>query len=207
MRSILKIRQPKNAAHIYWEHAMKTVFAFSGTFALLFFGPLFMAAGSRGGSQREAAVDRSLGILGWLFEHPEVQVSICLLVVVIYNITIIRKNSRKNYLVSFDIDGPRGVLGLTNLYYKTTEEIEILIENLEYEVQIKSVDKREKTSALKFFDTKSGNEIAVIKPRYILWNTQVKDVKKALWELDQLGVKKTKSKKNASSFIGFLFPN
>jgi hypothetical protein len=206
MKSILRINPPKNAAHIYWEHAMKSVFAFSGTFAVLFFAPLFLAAGSGTGERREAAIDRSLGILGYLLEHPEVQVSICLLVVIIYNITIFVKNSRKNYLVTCKTDGKIAVLGLTNLFYKEVEEKEVLIDNLEYVVEIKVVDDHEKTNAIKFYNNKSGENVAVIKAGYIIWNDQVEDVKKALWEFDKLGVQKSKSKKKIGSVLGWIFP-
>ncbi|MEZ4924490.1 MAG: hypothetical protein R2780_15080 [Crocinitomicaceae bacterium] len=51
MSEILKITKPKDNSHIFWSHAIKSVLAFSGTFAILFFVPLILGASSSRHSQ------------------------------------------------------------------------------------------------------------------------------------------------------------
>lgn len=206
LKNILTIKQPRNAMHIFWEHAMKSVFAFSGTFALLFFGPMFLAAGSSDGQGvDDATADTTLNFIGYMLEHPAVEVSICLFVVLVYNITIAVKNARRNYLVIIDVNDGHVQLGLTNSYYKTVEQIEIPINNLEYQIIKKSSELSGKTSRVKFFNNRTGSLIAIIQMDYIIWEAQVKDIKKALVKLDELGVKRGKTQESSFSIIGKLF--
>ncbi len=204
MPVLLKIKRPEDSTHIIWEHIVKSVFAFSGTFALLFFGPMFLFSGSSKGGQE--STESALRIIGFLLEHPLLQISICVLIVVVYNINIAKKNSKGHYLVTLTTNNNIAKMGLTNLYYKTITEIEIPIKDLKYNVQTKPSELEGKSTIINFFDHRTGNKIAVLKPYHIIWVNQIKHIKKAIGELNKLGVKGTKSKKSSFSVIGWLFP-
>lgn len=192
MNKILDIKAPEGNKHIVWEHLMKSVFAFSGMFALLFFGPMFLESGGRRrslGDGKGIAYD----FLIYLISHPEIQFLICVLAVIAYNIYLVIRNTRSKYVVSLNLVDSTIEIGMTNLYYKNTITKDLPISDLSYTIESKKDSSNEKKQTLKFVDKSTGKVIGVIKPKHFIWNEQVPQVKKALAELTQLGVKKGKA--------------
>jgi hypothetical protein len=205
MNSILKIHKPENTVHILWEHILKSALAFTGTFALLFFGPLLLSGKSRSRHHGNTDNDPGLLFIKFIIEHPEIQFGVSILAVLIYNLIIIKNNSKKNYAVSIDIDNYMVIIGKTNLYYKEVENVSLPLENLTYTLVTKTSDAGEKQSTLRFIDKTNRKIIAAIKPSHIIWNNQVRDIRLALRELDSLGVNKDEHNSTYTSVLGSLF--
>jgi len=203
--SILKIEPPPNISHIVWEHAMKTVIAFIGTFSILFFGPLFLSASSRDQSYgKEGTTDWSINFLGYLIEHPEVQIGICAAVVLIYNGWIIFKNSKRNAVISIENLGSTLKFGLTNLYYRKVSFLEINIDAITLESHVKSLESDEWTE-LRFNNKKTGEIVGIIRPQHVLWTNKIKELNAALRMLDKLDIGCQIIKKPYGSIIGWFF--
>ena len=205
MKSILQIHKPENSSHIIWEHLIKSALAFSGTFALLFFGPLLLSAKSRRRPYRDEDTSLELDIISYLLEHPEVQIGLCILAVIIYNVYIISKNSKRKYAVSISQDGDNLSIGISNLYYKTVTEHRLPIKDLAYEIKTKTSDAGEKQSTLRFIDRSKNREIAIIKPSHILWSKQIRDIRDSLKKLDSLNVIREEHNSTYTSVLGSLF--
>ncbi len=201
MQNILKIKKPTNSSHIVWEHLLKSVLGFTGTFALLFFGPMMLSARTHSRDSDSFGIQ----IIQFLFTHPEVQISLCILAVLIYNIIIFTNNSKFKYLVRIDLDEKLINIGVTNLYYKTVKYIYVTQEELEYEVITNTTDIGGKESILNLIDKKTRTIIATILPTHIIWCDQLRDIKFALSELKKIGISKTtKSVVKKSLLLGLI---
>jgi hypothetical protein len=203
MKSILDIRKPKNAIHIFWEHLIKSALAFTGTFAVLFFGPLILSSRRRVG--RDSENDPGLNFIEFMFEHPEIQIGACILAVLIYNVSIAIKNSRKKYVVGLQLNQSELSIKITNLYYKEVETISTPLENLEYIIRTRNSDDGDKQSSLEFVNKETSTTIGLIKPSHIIWSDQIPAIRSALSELRKLGVEKKVQKSNHRSLGGAFF--
>lgn len=205
MKNLLKIHKPENSVHILWEHLIKSALAFTGTFALLFFGPLLLSGKSRSRHHGNNDNDPGLLFIKFIIEHPEIQVGVSVLAVLIYNLIIIKKNISRKYAISVDISDDTVIIGKTNLYYKDVANASLPLKNLTYEIATKTSDAGEKQSTLRFIDKTNREVIAIIKPSHIIWSNQVRDIRNALKELDSLGVKKEEHNSTYTSVLGSFF--
>mgnify|MGYP003648720552 CR=1 FL=1 len=199
---LLTIPLPKDKSHIFWEHAMKTVFAIVGTFALMFFGPMFIAAGS---SKTRANDDLALNFVGFFLERPALQFSICFIVAIIYNILVYRKNKKANNIVGIKIHDQTVELEMNNLIFNHPTQITIPLNQLAINIVSKSNDFSGKTKTLGFIDTTNGKSIGCIKADHFIWNKHVKAIRSALVALNKLGVEIKKVSKLSPSIMESVF--
>ena len=200
--NLLQIPPPKNKSHIIWEHAMKSVFAMAGTFALLFFIPLF-AGGKNSGRGRSN--DWAIDFIVYMAKHPAIQVGICVLVALAYNIYIFYTHKKRNYVVGLSSMDEKVALTLTNLYYQRTVTLVVPLKNLEYKVITKTSDIDGKTTNIHFVEKDSQNIVGVIKPGHVIWSKHKKPIMEALYQLHLLGVKSTRVKKGGQSSVETFF--
>lgn len=203
MKKILQIPRPIGVKHIFWEHAMKSVFAFSGMFALLFFGPIFLESKVSHHSRNED--DLPVQFLFYLIEHPEVQFLLCFLGVLVMNFYLIFKNSRKKFIVEMEANNTHVLFGKTSLYYRKIVEVKIDIAHLEYLIHTKKSDSNEKTQTLQFIDKSTGDLVGIIKPSHHLWSDELVQIRSSLAILENLGVTKRNAESETSSAGGMIF--
>jgi hypothetical protein len=87
---ILDVSSVFKKEYMIWDHAMKTVFAFIGTYAILMFGPMFASSG-----RRDSATDMFEYLM---IDHPEYSISIAFAVALILNLSTLSKNIKKVHL-------------------------------------------------------------------------------------------------------------
>lgn len=203
MKIILDIPRPIGVKHIFWEHAMKSVFAFLGMFALLFFGPLLLEGKTNRHSQSND--DLPIQFLFYMIEHPEIQYLLCFLAVLVMNLHIIYKNSRKNFIVKIEVNDTQVKFSKASLYYRKIEEQKIKTTQLEFLIKTKTSDADEKKQTLQFINKSNGRIIGIIKPSHHLWNDQLIQIRTALYTLKNLGISKKNTISNYTSVLGSLF--
>ena len=194
LKTILKITQPKNSAHHVWEHLLGSVLAFVSAYIFL----IYIAA-------KLSQTDSEKNLGESLIEHPINMISISLLVVIGYNCYLILRNTRKNYIVTIEVEGELIRFGLTDLYFRKTKLIEFPIKTIGYEISTKKSDGYGKNSTLIFIKKKDIKVFGIMKSNYIIWNDQLLDIRNALIELANLGVVKNKHKTSYRYFLGFVF--
>lgn len=140
-----------------------------------------------------------------VFENPLYLVASCLLVVIGYNCYLIIRNTRKNYIVTIEVEGELIRFGLTDLYFRKTELIELPIKAIGYDIRTKQSDSDGKKSTLIFINNQDIKVVGIMKSNYIIWNDQLLDIRNALIELANLGVVKNKHKTSYRYLLGFVF--
>ena len=180
--NILNIPKPKKRMYLVWEHVMKTVFAMSGTFALLFFGPFLLGAKSSSRHRGDGTEELSLNIIGYFVTHPFAQLTICLVVALIVNIYIIYQNRKRKYVFTIELDENNYKIGLSNLFYRNTEVIEINKEALIIDIIQKKVE-NDKWTKYKIKNAQTHEIIGEIDPRHVLWSDHKKELKSAFKNL------------------------
>lgn len=196
---LLTIPKPKSKSYIYWEHAIKSVFAFVGTYALTIFGPLL--AGGKSRHNRDGSTD----LLVYFLEHPLLTFGLCVFVTVAYNIYIFSSNKKSNYIVGIQQLENSVAFSLTSIYYKKTQSVSVPLENLEVKVVTKTSDISGKTITIQFIEKETQNWIGIIKPGHTIWSKQKKAIMEALYQLHTLGVKSSSVKKGGKSSVEALF--
>ena len=181
-KTILEIPPPKDNKHIFWEHTMKSVYAFVGMFALLFFGPLMME-GRRRGDKGEGP---GAHFLHYMVDHPEVQFAVCAAAVIAYNIYVVFRNSPTKFVVSIRIKDDLIEVGLTNLYYKKVITKSVQLSDFYYVIDTQKVGEKEKKQTLKLIDGSTSNVIGIIKPSYFIWEKHLTQLKGAIQEMKKL---------------------
>lgn len=203
MNTILNIKTPKNNSHIYWEHAIKSAVGFVGTFILLFFGPMFLSG--RRSYHGDSENNLTYIILTFLLEHTEVHIGASILVALIWNILIIRSNSKIHYVKRISYDEKHVQFELTNMYFKKTTAASIPIEDLEYELRTKNSDDGDKNTTLVFVNKKTKEIIGMIKPSHPNWSKQLREIRESLTELRNLGIEKKSVHTVRRTFTEFIF--
>lgn len=204
MLSLLEIEPPKDKKYLIWEHAIKSVFAFSGTFALLIFMPLFIAAKSKT-KHNNLESNYSADFIIYLSQNPLVAVFICGFITFFYNLKILYNNSQKIHVIGIRVKGDDIYFDKTNVRFQGLEETSLLLNDLYYEIRTKTVDESSKTQKLTFYEKKTNKVIGVIQPDHLLWNKHIKNIRYALIELSKLGVEKKTSQKNTNSMASQFF--
>ncbi len=138
-------------------------------------------------------------------ENPLYLVSSCMIVVIGYNCYLIIRNTRKNYIVTIEVEEELIRFGLTDLYFRKTKSIELPIKTIAYEIHAKQSDGDGKKSTLIFINNQDITVVGIMKSNYIIWNDQLLDIRNALIELANLGVVKNKYKTSYRYFLGFVF--
>ena len=202
MKNILQINQPKNSSHFLWEHILGSTVWFVGTYATLFFGPLILS--SRKHSHYSDS-DLGLSFMTFMLEHPEIQIGISTIVAFIYNIFIVKKKQKKEYIFRIDIENNNAYFRVSNLYYKNTQQVVVPLKNIEFELQLKTSTQGEKDSKIVFLETGKNKIIGKLLPDQYLWIKQKRHIMQALSELVKLGVAKKVSKNNYNSLLLAFF--
>ena len=91
MKTLLEIKKPSSKSFIVWEHVLVSAVTFTGTFILLFFGPMFLNSRSR---NHDSSNDPGISIIEYLFNHPAVYFGLTVLAVIIANVYIFIKNQK-----------------------------------------------------------------------------------------------------------------
>lgn len=110
LETLLHIPKPKDKSHIVWEHVIKTAVSFVGAYCLLFWGPMMLA-------NRRSHSESDNEIAGYMVSHPEVHISLSLVICLIFNIYTYLQNSRKKCIVGVEMDDSKYFLTITNLYF------------------------------------------------------------------------------------------
>jgi len=202
MKTILKISPPDSISPIIWEHLLKSTVAFTGAFLLFFYAPMFLNGRRR---HHESASKITIQFYEFLAKHPEIQVGISLLIVLIYNLLILRKNARMNRVVTIEIDGDFINFQLSNVYFRKIVSLTLPLQELEIVDKIKKSDTGETSRKLQFVNSRTSNIIGIIHPEHFLWNDQLKDIRSALREMNQLNVRRKSKRKTYNSLVGSAF--
>jgi hypothetical protein len=101
MKKILEIPRPKSNSFIVWEHLMKSAIAFTGTFAMLFFGPIIFGGRKSAYRNNDHFVT---SIIKNLFDHPLLYFGLCVLAVAIINAYIVYTNRKIKYTTKIEFD-------------------------------------------------------------------------------------------------------
>lgn len=205
MKRILQITKPSSSIHILWEHVLLSALAFTGTFALLFFGPLLIAGKTQSKTLQSSDSDSMQDLILYIVKHPEFSIGLSIFAVVVTNTYLFIKNSKKHYVVSVELDNENIILGKTNLYYRATETISIPLKQLALQLISNKSDSGEKKSSLVFLNSEDNKPLGCINPSHIIWSKQINEIRQAIVEIETLGVPKNKLNKTRRSFIGFLF--
>jgi hypothetical protein len=182
---------------------MKSVFAVSGTFALLIFGPLLLDGKSV--SRQHHSNFLTINLIPYLADHPTIVLLICGIPALIYNVVIFRKNAQIKQVIQINQTEMNFVFTLTNLKFKGTIEKTISIEDLSYCIESKTLDEQSKTQKLKFMNKNTQEVIGEINPQHVVWNEQIQSIRSALAYLSELGIKKTSKRSTSQSIVTSIF--
>lgn len=180
MKTLLLIPHPGSYNFIIWEHALKTVVMFVGTFAMLFFGPMFLESRSH-----HEANENGLGyyIVVFLIENPAVQIGISIFAALIYNIYTFVANRKIQYVVQIHVVGDLAEIHLTNLYYSKMKIVEMPVADLSYKIENKVTRENEKKQKLKFINRTTTEVIGTIDTKHFFWSEKLREIKAMLLEL------------------------
>jgi hypothetical protein len=201
LKKILEIARPKRNNFIIWEHLIKSTVAFTGTFAMLFFGPLMAGSKGNDGDTENSLV---LQIILYVINHPEIPIGLSALAVVIANVYIVFKNQQIKYIVKIEYDESKIQLELTNLYYTKRQQIEIPTADFEFYFEDSITEDHEKLQKIVFRNTFENRSIGEINPKHFFWSEhliQVKNVIQELKEYRKKSITATKRQPGLSTFI------
>jgi hypothetical protein len=204
MGSLLKIKRTKGYSHVIWEHALLSVFAFTGMYGLLIFGPLLMGGKSRSRSHTDG---NGLGaeIMIFLMENTAIVLVVCAMSVVVTNIYLLVKNTKNKYIVGIDVDNEQLTFIITDLYFKKVEKRTVSVNDVSFLLRTKFSEVAGKKQILKFFDKKNEKVIGFIKPNHVIWSDQVLDIRRALKELNSMGIEGSKIVGKDNTAMGNIF--
>lgn len=186
MKKLLQIDKPKRNTFIIWDHVIKSAVAFVGTFALMFFGPMFLGGKRRRSGDYENSL--SYQLIVYINEHPEVHVGASILAVIVYNIYLVIKNSKSKYISSVSVSESEVILGRTNLYFSKFEEIIVPIQNFQFILEKKVNSSNEKKSIIIFKDINQSKEIGRILPDHFAWEEKLIQIKNMIAELKEFRI-------------------
>lgn len=187
LKTILFIPRPKSNGFIIWEHTLKTAVMFVGTFAMLFFGPMFLE-----GRSHRTSDENGLGyyIVTFLLENPLVQIGLSILAALIYNVYTILVNKKVQYVVQMDITGDTAEIHLTNLYYSKLKVIQLPLDELSYRIDNKVTRENEKKQKIKFMNHRTRETIGIIDTKHFFWAEKLREIRAMLLSLKSLQVLK-----------------
>lgn len=182
MKQLLKIQKPSSNTFIIWEHILKSVVFFVGTFALLFFGPLMLGAKSR---WKNGENSFNMNIIEFLLTHPIVYFGASVIAVILCNLYIFVKNKKMKYVVGVKIDNDIIEICLTNLYFSQERKVELSLSDFELNIEQRETEFKEKNQTLIFKNSKTKDIIGKINPKQAIWEDKLIEVKSMLVELKQ----------------------
>lgn len=204
MNKLLEIPKPKDKNHIIWEHVLTSCVGFVGTFALMYFGPLFWAASGRH-SYRHKDTNEAIGSFYLtMLENTENMVLIASLVTIGINFFILRKNRKMKLIVGiietdFDFQIER-----TNAYFAKVEKLNIPKERFSFRIERMVSSETDKKQELIFSDSQTRMEIGRIKPQHIFWEKQITQVRNVIQNLKQYREPDTQ-RRSGFNPVSFLF--
>jgi len=201
MNTILEIKKPSSKSFIVWEHVMISSVTFTGTFILLFFGPMFLSSKSR---NHDSSNDPGISIIEYLSNHPVVYFGLTVLAVIIANVYIIMKNQKTKYIVKIEQDDHIMRFELTNLYFTKFERKELEKNDFEFYFETKVSQDEDKQQRIIFRNKTANSTVGEIIPKHFIWNEQIIRVKNLLIELQAFKVKSRQRKTNVPG-ISTLF--
>ncbi len=201
MKTLLEIKKPSSKSFIVWEHVLVSAVTFTGTFILLFFGPMFLSSRSR---KHDSSNDPGISIIEYLFNHPAVYFGLTVLAVIIANVYIFIKNQKTNYIVKIERDEQQIRFELTNLYF-SKHQLQVLdLNNFEFYFESKVSQDDDKQQRIIFRNKTENLTIGEIIPKHFIWNEQILKLKAALSELQ--GFKgKSRERQSKVPGISWLF--
>lgn len=204
MISILTIPKPRSKQYVVWEHLLKSAVAFTGTFALLFFGPLFLAPRSRHLSSQDE-VPPSISFLEYMLEHPMVQIGICIVVVIIYNVRIFLSNNQRTAVIFIGLQDDQIEIRTSDRYFRGEQKLQIPLEQFGFQIVAKADDSGDGSSEVHFIQTSSNKILGKIQTSHAIWNAHIPTIREALKALEALGVQKLKTRRRSSGLFAALF--
>lgn len=189
MKTLLFIPKPESNSFIVWEHTLKTVVMFVGTFAMLFFGPMFL----EGRSHRSGENGLGYYIVTFLIENPSIQIGLSVLAAFIYNVYTIIVNRKVQYVIQVDVTEEMAEIHLTNLYYSKVKVVRLPLTELSYMIDSKVTRENEKKQKIKFMNHKTLETIGIIDTKHFFWADKLREIKSMILELKSLEVKKEQS--------------
>ncbi len=182
MKQLLEIPRPLKNGFIIWEHTLKSVVAFVGTFAMLFFGPMML--GSR---HRVNDVDDRLAVkfVLYILENPGVHIGLSVLAVLLTNVYLLRKNRKMRYVVGIALDEEIISFELTNLYYSKKSRIELPLSDFEFSIETKVSEINEKKRKIIFNNKMNQSNIGFIDPDHLFWSDHLIKIRNVIKELGE----------------------
>ena len=184
MEEILNIPKPKNIQHIFWEHAMKSVFAGIITYSIMFFVPIWMF-----GKKENSSYIQEKGELinRYLNENPLTILYLCLIIVLILNLYLHLQNNKKKYVFKIEVSDSKITFFNSNSYYKSLEEKTYKLDQVKL-LLITSRSESGKKSTIRFFDKEFSRIIGDITLDHVLFHSSKKEALTALQKLHQKGI-------------------
>lgn len=158
---------------------------FVGTFAMLFFGPMFLEGRSHHGSN-----ENGLGyyIIAFLLKHPDVQIGISILAALIYNGYTFVVNRKVQYVVQIHLVKDSVEVHLTNLYYSKMQKVHVSLAEFSYKIENKISRENEKKQKITFINQVTGEVIGIIDTKHFFWAENLREIRSMMKELKPLRI-------------------
>jgi hypothetical protein len=197
----LKIAKPKDKSFILWEHLLKSAVFFVGTYALLFFAPLFLDAKTHDSNRSEGI---GINIFFFLNKHPEIQLGICLIAVIFINLYVIKKNSSIKYITQIEHDSATIYFQITNLYFTKNQNINIPLTEFEFYFEHTITGNNQKKQKIIFKNSVNNQTIGEINPDHFFWSNHKIQIRNMMEDLNEYR-KPTMHTESKSNGIGSIF--
>ncbi|MEO1417884.1 MAG: hypothetical protein AAFW00_21550 [Bacteroidota bacterium] len=154
-------------------HIIMSVWAFVGTYALLFFGPILLLD--------------DIELSAYFLDHPPLKFGLCLAVVVLFNLFIVIRNSRKQHIIGlvYREETKDLLFELINLYSRSSRQVIFPLSEVSWERKKVSIYGLESKKIL-IFKHKSEKVFARIDPSLNPWEQRKKDIREGMKKLIQI---------------------
>lgn len=165
------------------EHIISSIFVFVGSFSIMFFGPLFLGAKGHSRHARESTSE----IVEFMVIHPEVTITICTIITIIYNFRIYKRTSTKNHVFAITFERSKKELSLKLISLRSNEFIvrDINLEN--FDLTQKKNDSLFRIASKSIFQLRDkGKVVGIIDPENAIWVRYKKEIPQILSNLKWL---------------------
>jgi hypothetical protein len=202
---LLDIHPKSRKISYLWEHSLKTIFAMTATFGLIFF--ILMSIGyKRGGGTPSPEMMRIKKALFEFFlrDHLEITALICTIIAILINLIALKKNKRQIHIVKIEWDESLQKLHfeMISVYNDMRKTDSVAREDLQYIQKSEILYIFGKNHFLEFKNTKRNNVIGRIDQDHDIFAPYFTEIKTAINVLAQIKKpEKTKKSNRHSTFF------
>jgi hypothetical protein len=202
---LLDIHPKSRKSSYVWEHGLKTIFAMTATFGLIFF--ILMSFGyQRGGGTPSPEMMRIKKALFEFFlrDHVEITALICAIIAILMNLIAVKKNKRQIHIVKIEWHESSQKLDfeMISVYNDIRKTTTVALEDLQYLQKSEILYIFGKNHFLEFKNKKSNNVIGRIDQDHDIHTPYFREIKTAISALAQIKKpEKTKKSNRHSTFV------